>query len=286
MPKVSVIIPNYNHGAFLNQRIESVLNQTYQDFEIIILDDCSTDNSKEIIEQYSNHPKVRQIIYNEQNSGSTFSQWKKGISVSSGSLIWMAESDDYCEANFLEIIVPLIKNDADISLAYCKSIRVNEKDEYLDDLSFWYEKLNALRWKSGFVNNGKKEILNYLAFKNTIPNASAVIFRKDVAMQVGNEIEKYRLSGDWLFWIQLLQSGNILYSTNTVNYFRTHSNSVRNYEEQTATSIKERKTILEYLVSKKLIDRKKAKSILITGNEKPNNGFIRFTSSVKRLLKN
>ena len=50
-PSVSVIIPNYNHALFLQQRIESVLNQTDQDFELIILDDCSTDYSREIIEQ-------------------------------------------------------------------------------------------------------------------------------------------------------------------------------------------------------------------------------------------
>lgn len=285
MPQVSVIIPNYNHAAYLQQRIESVLNQTYQDFEVIILDDCSTDDSKVIIEQYRNHPKVEQIIYSEQNSGSTFLQWKTGISLSSGKFIWMAESDDYCETDFLEILVTLIKQDATISIAYCKSIRVNEKDEYVDDLSFWYEDLNALRWKIGFLNNGRHEISNYLAFKNTIPNASAVIFRKDLAMQVGNEIQKYRLSGDWLFWIQLLQKGNILYSTNTVNYFRTHCNSVRKYEEKTATSIKEKKQILNYMVSKKLIDKKKEKNILSAGKIQTSHGFSRFSAFLQKLFK-
>ena len=78
-PFFSVIIPNYNHSAYLDERIQSILNQSFQDFEIIILDDCSTDNSIEIIEKYRNEPKVSHIILNSQNSGSTFIQWNKGF---------------------------------------------------------------------------------------------------------------------------------------------------------------------------------------------------------------
>ncbi|MBC7566521.1 MAG: glycosyltransferase family 2 protein, partial [Pedobacter sp.] len=97
MPKVSVIIPNYNHSDYLHQRIESVLNQSYQDFELILLDDKSTDDSTVIITSYRDHPKVTQIIINEENSGNTFKQWEKGIAASVGELIWIAESDDWCE---------------------------------------------------------------------------------------------------------------------------------------------------------------------------------------------
>src|SRR6187431_17527 len=97
LPKVSVIIPNYNHADFLMQRIVSILNQTYQDFELIILDDCSSDKSREIIEHYRTHPKVSHIVYNAENSGSTFKQWKLGLDYAKGDWIWIAESDDYCE---------------------------------------------------------------------------------------------------------------------------------------------------------------------------------------------
>lgn len=75
MIKVSVIVPNYNHHKFLNARLDSILKQTYQNFEIIILDDCSTDENRDIIELYRNHPKVSHIIHNTKNSGSTFIQW-------------------------------------------------------------------------------------------------------------------------------------------------------------------------------------------------------------------
>src|ERR1700742_1367615 len=105
MAKVSVIVPNYNHSRYLNQRIDSVLSQTYQDFELIILDDCSTDDSRKIIKQYQEHPKVSHIVFNETNSGTTFKQWKKGIELAKGKYIWIAESDDWCEPNLLETLV-------------------------------------------------------------------------------------------------------------------------------------------------------------------------------------
>jgi GT2 family glycosyltransferase len=68
MPTVSVIIPNYNHAAYLRQRIDSVLRQTYQDFEVILMDDCSTDDSRLIISEYANDPRMR-IELNKTNSG-------------------------------------------------------------------------------------------------------------------------------------------------------------------------------------------------------------------------
>ena len=94
MPTLSAIVPNYNHGPYLKLRIDSILNQTYEDIEVIILDDNSQDNSVEIIESYRTHPKVSHILLNDRNSGSTFIQWEKGINLATGKWIWIAESDD------------------------------------------------------------------------------------------------------------------------------------------------------------------------------------------------
>ena len=72
-PLVSVVVPSYNHEKFLKERLDSILNQTFQDFELIILDDLSPDNSREIIETYRAHPKVSKIVYNEKTQGLLFS---------------------------------------------------------------------------------------------------------------------------------------------------------------------------------------------------------------------
>ena len=75
---VSVIIPNYCHARYLKQRIDSVLAQTYSDIEVVLLDDCSTDSSREILESYRSHPRIKQIVYNDRNSGSAFAPfWRR-----------------------------------------------------------------------------------------------------------------------------------------------------------------------------------------------------------------
>lgn len=83
-PLVSVIVPNYNHAQYLEQRLDTVFNQTYQNFEVIILDDKSTDNSLEVINRYKDNPHLSQIVVNEQNTGSPFKQWDKGINLAKG----------------------------------------------------------------------------------------------------------------------------------------------------------------------------------------------------------
>ena len=77
-PKVSVIVPNYNHAPYLSERLDSILGQTYNDLELLILDDASTDDSCRILTRYHSKPRV-QIIVNPVNSGAAFPQWNRGI---------------------------------------------------------------------------------------------------------------------------------------------------------------------------------------------------------------
>ena len=77
MPLVSVVIPNYNHAPYLRRRVRSVLDQTFGDFEVLILDDASTDESLRVLDEFAADPRVR-IVANETNSGSTFVQWRRG----------------------------------------------------------------------------------------------------------------------------------------------------------------------------------------------------------------
>ena len=131
-PLVSVIIPNYNHAPFLKERIDSVLNQSYRNFEVILLDDYSTDNSRDIIESYRRHEKISHIEFNTMNSGSTFKQWEKGINFAKGEWIWIAESDDIAEPIFLESLI--INEDAFISkIRYSASYVINENDEIISE---------------------------------------------------------------------------------------------------------------------------------------------------------
>ena len=183
---VSVIIPNYNHAIYLQERIDSVLNQTYQDFEIIILDDKSTDNSKKVIEQYRSHPKVSQIVYNEVNSGTTFKQWNKGIRLAKGELIWFAESDDAAANTFLEELIKPYEQNTKLGIAYCDSYYINEHGDKSSLTHVWKnERFATTRWDKDYENNGIKEVNEYLLFHNVIDNASSALFAKKYIIAAG-----------------------------------------------------------------------------------------------------
>src|SRR5580698_4852658 len=120
MPTLSVIVPNYNHARFLRRRVDTILLQTFQDFELILLDDCSTDDSRSILTSYARDPRVR-IEFNSVNSGSCFKQWNKGVRLARGKYIWIAESDDYADERLLERLVAAVESDPKVAFAYCLS---------------------------------------------------------------------------------------------------------------------------------------------------------------------
>lgn len=240
MPKVSVIIPNYNHARFLEQRIETVLNQTYQDFEVILLDDASTDDSLDIINRYYINPKIT-ILINKENSGSPFLQWKRGVEIAKGEYIWIAESDDYSELTFLEKITPFMKDN--VAFAYCRSVTVNANNEIFD--YFWADGIDDKRWKQPYLSNGFMEISNFLMFRNTVPNASAVVFRKEWAT-FEYPLTEMSFAGDWLFWVNLLkfEDRQVAYIPEKLNYFRSHSGNTRSIHN----SAKEIRRLKEYFI--------------------------------------
>jgi glycosyltransferase involved in cell wall biosynthesis len=231
MPRVSVIVPNYNHEQFLQRRLDTIFNQTFQDFEVLLLDDCSTDGSRAIIEHYQVDPRVK-VVLNTSNSGSPFKQWNKGFNLGQGEYIWIAESDDYAAPEFLETLVAKLDADARLGLVYCQSWMTNADQAGTPRVRVkkWYEGLpNHERWLKGFQNAGAAELAQYMVFKNTIPNASAVVFRRSLLEGGLRAREDMRLAGDWMFWVELLLRSNLAYVPEPLNYFRiAHKKSQRN----------------------------------------------------------
>ncbi|KEO72597.1 glycosyltransferase family 2 protein [Anditalea andensis] len=254
--KVSVIIPNYNHEKFLKKRIESVLNQTFRDFEVILLDDCSLDSSWDIMLAYENHEKVSVVERNKVNSGSPFSQWKKGISMAKGELIWIAESDDFAEPTLLEKLVNLF--DDRVVIAYCKSIWVDEND--IQNRPIPYDPTD--RWDHSFTNEGMNELKFIMGKLNKIPNASAVLFRKPKYFP--DTIIQMKYAGDWYFWIWLLLSGDISYTPEKLNYFRKHTASSRQLKSiyQEISRFDENLKVINFALDKQgiMMDRQQAKN--------------------------
>lgn len=210
-PLVSIIIPNYNYARYLKQRIDSILNQTYTNYELIFLDDCSTDNSMDIFKENSQNPHVSHIVKNDKNTGSPYRQWQKGIALAKGEIIWIAESDDYCEPSMLERLVEAYVK-YNCSVAFVRSQKVDEKGNFLHT-SFRRFK-NDNHWK------GTEFIKQHLTAGCRISNASSAIFSKDAALHVNPVFLSYKQCGDWIFWIEIARQGNVAVISQPLNYFR------------------------------------------------------------------
>jgi glycosyltransferase involved in cell wall biosynthesis len=210
-PLVSIIVPNYNHSQFLQQRLDSIFTQSYQDFEVILLDDCSTDTSVEILNNYKNHPKVSHIVINETNSGSTFKQWKKGVSLAKGAYIWIAESDDWCEPSMLEELIKGISENEQTVMAFCGTYVVSIDGHILQEVG---------GQKPREIFNGNDFIRLHLANRNSILNSSMRIFKREAFNAIEYDLGSMRYCGDWMSNIYLAVQGDVFQLGKCLNYFR------------------------------------------------------------------
>ena len=225
-PLVSVIVPNFNHEPFLRERLQTIYAQTYKNFEVILLDDASTDLSREILCEFQNlHADKTRLLFNEKNSGSVFKQWRKGLDMAQGDLIWIAESDDFSAENFLSEMVPAFADDA-IQLAFCRTDFFQDgqtiftTEQYLADLS-------AFDWKKKFAVTAADFVAQGFAIKNIIPNVSGVVFRrpKNIRAEIVALWRQMKLCGDWAFYLDIIKGGCVYYSPHATNFYRVHKNS-------------------------------------------------------------
>jgi glycosyltransferase involved in cell wall biosynthesis len=220
---VTVIIPNYNHARYLEERVNSILCQSNQDFELIILDDCSTDNSKEVIEKYRTNPKISHIVYNTNNSGSPFLQWRKGIELAKGQYIWIAESDDFAEADFLALLVPVLERNNELGLVFSGNNWVDDQGKIGQDLSVYHK---------SFCRKGQEEIKMSLMKFNSIQNVSAVLFRAEALKRIDWSFTRYESCGDWILYVKLLLENDICFIADKLNNFRWFHTSVSSIAEK------------------------------------------------------
>lgn len=224
VPKVSVIVPNYNYRKYFDRRMESILAQTYTDFEIIILDDASTDGSKDVIEKYRNNEKVSCIVFNEKNTGLPCIQWEKGCSLAKGEYIWIAEADDLSSPDFLLKAVEALEEWEKAVLCFSGSHEINDigtirEDEFMDRIS--QPLYNSHEDK--YVFPGKFYLEHYLAWANTIYNASGCVFRKtSLDDNDWDYCKKFHKVGDWALWSHIVPKGNVIILKDKLNFFRRH----------------------------------------------------------------
>lgn len=239
MSKVSIIIPSYNHALFLQDRLDSILNQTFKNWEAIIIDDQSSDNSVLVIKDFlkvNSDFRVKYFIVNDKNSGSGYNSWKKGIELAETEYVWIAETDDYSEPTFLQELVEILDHNEDVALAFCGS-------NYIEDSKIIYDSTN--RTKDLEVDFGKYKIvgdnvfLSKMPFNTYITNGSSVVFRKPKE-KMNVELFNNRQLSDLFLWSFLVQNRKFVFLNKNLNFFRRHENSTT-----TKMSISSKKIVYE-----------------------------------------
>lgn len=247
-PLVSVIVPNYNHAPYLKERLDTIYNQTYPNFEVILLDDCSTDNSRKILMRYAKKYKDKTTVaFNETNAGKVFLQWNKGLKLAKGEYIWIAESDDWSEPNFLEEMMKCFRYNS-VMLAFARSVFMTDyvqtwsTEEYLSDVK-------NLRWDVPFVLTAAQAVQRGFAFKNIIPNVSSAVFRNigQIPQEVVDVCSTMHLSSDWIFYLAIMKGGCISYTNKTTNYYRIHKQSTSLKVQQTMRYYDEYEMVSKYI---------------------------------------
>jgi len=250
IPLVSVIVPHYNHGQFLEKRLQSIFGQTYENYEVILLDDASTDNGIQILKRYAAHFRVSHLVVNSVNSGSPFGQWKKGIDLSRGEILWIAESDDWADIRFLEDALKVLNKNPEVGLLNQESNIIDENDQLVDETRYTYLTEPIQVDSEGKKYDGTQFLVDNMLVGSGIYNASGVLFKKEFSENFG-EFTNFIQSGDTLFWCHILAQTDIIVLKKKYNYFRRHADSVtfRNYREGWVP-IQEMYSRIEYLKDK------------------------------------
>ncbi|WP_055147264.1 glycosyltransferase family 2 protein [Jiulongibacter sediminis] len=241
MPEVSVILPNFNHAQYLKSRIESILTQSFQDFELLIFDDASTDESLEVIKSFSDSPKIKLVESNRENSGSTFIQWSKGFEKADGKYIWIAESDDLADPRFLETHLNVFKENPEVGLSFSASSWIDENGEII----------HQPKHENSFKKPGFELLKNELGKGTFIYNASSCLFKKElIPWEKLDQMMKYKYCGDWLFWIGFAEKTVFARDSKRLNMFRRHNQNVSFKSETEGLQFSEGFQVLGYLLEK------------------------------------
>ena len=221
--KVTAVIPNYNYARYLKERVDSILFQTYPVAELIILDDCSSDNSIEVINQLiaENQTGIpMRLIKNEKNSGSVFAQWQKAFLQAKTDYVWIAEADDSCNERFLETVMQAF-DDPEVVISYCESLTIDENNTLLmGDLRVWIDIFQTGKWNHSYVKDGREEVAETMCINNTIANVSSAVIRNGNYTDILEHAKSFKLAGDWYTYMNLLKLGKIAYYRESLNYHR------------------------------------------------------------------
>lgn len=185
MAKVSIIVPVYNAEHFLNKTIDSIINQSFKDFEVLLIDDCSSDKSLEILYQYADKDKRVKIIRNTKNLGVAKTR-NKGVEIASGEWIAFLDSDDYWEKDKLQIQLDALKQDTNAVISYTATAFCNESGNL-------YE----------YIMHAKNRFTYHELLRSNPISCSSVMVKRDVMLR--HKMISDKTHEDYVAWAEILK---------------------------------------------------------------------------------
>ena len=213
MPLISVVTSVYNGEAFVKECVDSILNQTFKDFEYIILNNGSTDRTLEILSKYKD-PRLR--IIHQENLGVPRSL-NKGVSLCSSDLIAGVDADDYVYPNWLEKCYEFMSENQEVVVCSCRfDVLVNDR--------FYPQNLSFLEYDP--------DIRKSMSFMNPIAHSFSIT-RRLPFLKVGGYDPKLVIAHDYDLWIRLLEGGKARNLNEILGVHRSHDNSYSSKKERT-----------------------------------------------------
>jgi len=234
-PKYSIIVPNYNYGRYLGDAIKSLLSQTFTNWEAILIDDCSTDNSKQIIETI-NDPRIKKIFH-KSNVGNV-STFNEGIQNSTGMYVVILSADDAYSEKFLEMVDYFFLENPDAVMVYTDFHQIDSNGTVKKEIK------NKNHEKGGLF----EEEISYLLYTCHIPHCAAVVNRV-LLLDLGMYNPSFPRTCDWDLWLRIAIKWPIGYINEALYYYRIHKNNMSTAVETQLKIISETELILDNFFS-------------------------------------
>lgn len=203
-PKVTVYITAYNYGRFISQAVDSVLKQTMTDWELIIIDDGSTDNTQAVLEPYRNHPGI--MIIQQENKGLNISN-NIAIRLSRADYVMRLDADDYLDENCLLVLSYLLDTKAEVGLVYSDYYHVDSQGEILELVR-------------------RKKIGEEVELLDLPAHGACTMIRKSVLINIGSYDEAFTCQDGYDLWLKLIQQYNPYNVNVPLFYYRRHPHNL------------------------------------------------------------
>jgi len=222
--KVSIVITAHNYAKFLPQSLDSALNQNYQDYEVIVVNDGSTDHTDEILATYADHPRLKVVTLDGVGLAAACN---RGIEATSGEYVVRLDADDWFDENILLVLATYLDNHPNVGLVFCDYYTVDVHGELID------------RIRRAKVND-EVELLDRPAL------AAGAMYRRKCYEAIGGYNEEIRYQEDYDFWIKFIEKFQVRNVSLPLMFYRQHGNSMsRNWEARMRTRRDVKKKFVE-----------------------------------------